>query len=410
MGRLYRLAYLVLITVGALFALNFILIRLTGTVQQQAAANFMASVDHVLGAWGVIPPFVSWAVLGFLVFAMIYFAIWEAHRINASKTRWFLLIFPCLVLAVGPIAWPFLEVRAMRPSLLYQRDAGPRPGEARSVLGIEFVWIPPGRFLMGSPATEPGHEDDERQHVVTLRYGFWMGSREITRGQWDALMGTDPSRPPNEVDMPVTGVSWQDCQEFLAKLNASAGGSFRLPTEAEWEYACRALTTGAYSFDSGAAELGEYGWYIGNSDKKTHPVGLKTPNAWGLYDIYGNVWEWCQDWYGTYPSGPTVDPTGPASGMYHVIRGGAWNSPPEDCRSASRSFFMEGYFLDKSVLGFRIVRGPALRGAPVNTMPRPGARGIQIPRVRTRPNANTPAPNVPMPVAPQAPPGSQPGR
>jgi formylglycine-generating enzyme required for sulfatase activity len=339
---------------------------------------------------------VSWALLGFIVVTMIYFAIWEAHRIDIPKTRWFLLIAPWIILAVGPVVWPLVEVYFTRPAILAQAQGAPAPGEVSTIQGIEFVWIPPGRFRMGSPSREPARDSDERSHVVTLRYGFWMSRYEITRGQWEAVMGPDPSRPPQEPDEPVNGVSWQDCQDFLTKLNATQPRAFRLPTEAEWEYACRATTMGPYSFDVDASQLGEYAWFAENSGKKVHRVGQKAPSPWGLYDAHGNVWEWCRDWYGPYPDGHVVDPTGPAYGTYHVIRGGAWNSPPEVCRSAARSFFMEGYFLDKSVLGFRIVRAPALPAPAASPLVQPGARPDR--------NLTLPLPNAsptPQPAAPQ---------
>jgi formylglycine-generating enzyme required for sulfatase activity len=394
MGRLYRTAYLTLLVAGPLCALSYFLIRLEGPVQQWVAANFMASVDRVLGAWGILPPFVSWGLLGFLVIGMIYFAIWEAHRIDIRKTRWFLFIFPGFLLAVGPIAWPFVDLYARTPCILYQRQPVAQPGEVSIAQGIEFVWIPPGRFWMGSPTRELGHEDDERLHIVTLRYGFWMSRYEITRAQWEAVMGLNPSRPPGKPDEPITGVLWQDCRDFLGNLNTVRDASFRLPTETEWEYACRALTTGTYSFEGDAAQLAEHGWFADNSERKARPVGQKTPNAWGLYDMHGNVWEWCEDWYGPYPTGRVIDPTGPVSGTYHVIRGGACDSPPEDCRSAARNFFMEGYFHDTHVLGFRVVRAPALRVRPINPLLRlPGIGGAQG-ATPLQPNANAPVPDA----------------
>lgn len=395
-NRLYRIAYLVLLVVGPLFALCYFMIALEGPLQQWAGVSVMAFVDQVLGAWGIVPPFVSWALLGFIVVTMIYFAIWEAHRIDIPKTRWFLLIAPWMILAVGPVVWPLVEVYFTRPAILAQPQGAPAPGEVNTIQGIEFVWIPPGRFRMGSPSREPARENDERPHVVTLRYGFWMSRYEITRGQWEAVMGPDPSRPPQELDEPVNGVSWQDCQDFLTKLNATQPRAFRLPTETEWEYACRATTTGPYSFDVDASQLGEYAWFAENSGKKVHRVGQKAPSPWGLYDAHGNVWEWCLDWYGPYPDGHVVDPTGPAYGTYHVTRGGAWNSQPEECRSATRRFFMEGYFLDKSVLGFRIVRAP--------TLPTPAASLPVQPGTRPDRNLNLPLPNAsptPQPAAPQ---------
>ena len=174
------------------------------------------------------------------------------------------------------------------------------------------------------------------------------------------MMGTNPSNfyflgPQN----PVENVSWTDAVEFCRKLSAmpaekTAGHVYRLPTEAEWEYACRSGTTTAYGFGDDASRLGDYGWFDGNSDSSTHPVGEKKPNAWGLYDMHGNVWEWCQDWYGDYPSGSATDPTGATSGSYRVIRGGSWSNDARYCRSAYRSWRTPEARYNN--LGFRVLR------------------------------------------------------
>ena len=148
----------------------------------------------------------------------------------------------------------------------------------------------------------------------------------------------------------MENVSWEDVQEFIKKLNAKGEGTYRLPTEAEWEYACRAGTTGAYS----GSNLDEIGWYNSNSGNKTHPVGQKKANAWGLYDMHGNVWEWTEDWYGTYSSGNVTDPTGASSGSVRVFRGGSWAGPAENLRSAFRLTYTPSYRYDN--LGFRLLR------------------------------------------------------
>jgi formylglycine-generating enzyme required for sulfatase activity len=165
-----------------------------------------------------------------------------------------------------------------------------------------------------------------------------MGIHEVTQAQWKALMGNSPSSFQGD-DLPVEQVSWEDCQKFLAKLTGKVGQGLtcRLPTEAEWEYACRAGSQGEYCFGDDERSLGEYAWYFANSEGKTHPVGQKKPNAWGLYDMHGNVWEWCADWYGDcYSPSAATDPKGPASGMARVLRGGSWYCYPELCRSADR--------------------------------------------------------------------------
>ena len=177
---------------------------------------------------------------------------------------------------------------------------------------LELMAIRPGTFMMG----EPG-----RQHEVTLTHAFWLGQGPITQAQWEAVMGTRPSYFKGDL-LPVENVSWEDCQQFLARLNAQGLGTFRLPTEAEWEYACRAGGAGEPQGDPGARA-----WHAGNSAGTTHPVGQKQPNAFGLHDMNGNVWQWCQDWGGAYPGGPETDPQGPPSGPGRVNRGGSWHDP-----------------------------------------------------------------------------------
>ena len=179
---------------------------------------------------------------------------------------------------------------------------------------LELVAIPPGTFMMGAPG---------RQHEVTLTKAFWLGKCAITQAQWEAVMGQNPSHFKGE-QLPVENVSWEDCSTFLERLNARGQGVFRLPTEAEWEYACRAGSTAEPGGDPGLLA-----WHAGNSGLTTHPVGQKPPNAFGLYDMNGNVWQWCQDWYGDYPPGPVTDPQGPPSGPARVNRGGSWHDPAE---------------------------------------------------------------------------------
>ena len=229
-----------------------------------------------------------------------------------------------------------------------------KTGEVRTFSGIAFVWCPPGSFVMGSPQSEENRDDDETQHRVTLSKGFWMGKTEVTQAQWRAVMGDNPSYFKGD-DRPVEQVSWEDCQSFVRKLNAQTEGKFRLPCEAEWEYACRAGSATAYGFGNDADQLGAYAWYDANSSGETHAVGQKNPNAWGLLDMHGNVWEWCQDWYGDYPGGE-ADPGGARSGTRRVLRGGSWFSNQCDGRSANRG----GNTPDNrsSLTGFRLLRTP----------------------------------------------------
>ena len=217
-------------------------------------------------------------------------------------------------------------------------------------VNLDMIWIEPGTFIMGSPEDELGRGDNETQHAVTLTRGYWLGKYEVTQAQYEAVMGTNPSYFKG-ADLPVEQVSWNDATNFCAKLTASerAAGrlpvdyEYTLPTEAQWEYACRAGTMTALNsgMDLSNAEecpeMDKVGWYYYNSDSKTHPVGQKQPNAWGLYDMHGNVYEWCLDWYGDYPRSSVIDPTGPDTGDLRVQRGGGRSLRASGCRSAWRS-------------------------------------------------------------------------
>jgi len=210
---------------------------------------------------------------------------------------------------------------------------------------MEMVWIEPGTFLMGSLSSEPGSfSDQEPQHEVTISQGFYLGKYEITQEQWEAVMGSKPShyKGPNQ---PVVWISWNDVQAFIHRLNEAAGDSlYRLPTEAEWEYSCRAGMTTAWSSGNDESQLGDYAWYKGNNglfgteDDGTKDVGTKLPNPWGLHDMHGNMSEWCQDWWSRnyYSVSPNVDPTGPISGSERVIRGGSYDAEARYVRSAFR--------------------------------------------------------------------------
>lgn len=218
-------------------------------------------------------------------------------------------------------------------------------------LGMEFVLIPEGTFIMGSAN---GEADERPTHQVRISKPFYIGKYEVTQAQWQKVMGNNPSLFQGSPDLPVEQVWWSDIQDFIRKLNAMEGGQhYRLPTEAEWEYAARAGTSTAFSFGDDATELDKYGWYKENSGRKTHPVGQLKPNPWGLYDMHGNVMEWVQDWYGKYPSESVTDPQGPSSGTHRMRRGGAWNYAASFCRSANR-YSVAGFRDD--FLGFRLVR------------------------------------------------------
>jgi formylglycine-generating enzyme required for sulfatase activity/tRNA A-37 threonylcarbamoyl transferase component Bud32 len=221
-----------------------------------------------------------------------------------------------------------------RPAPTLPRE---RAKEVTNSLGMKFVWCPPGTFLMGSPPGEVGRLGRETQHRVTLTKGFYLGAYEVTQAQWRAVMGNDPSYFQGD-DRPVEQVNWYDCQDFCRKLGEQDGKRYRLPTEAEWEYACRAGSTRVYWSGNGVEELKKVGWAsydrIRGSARETKPVGSFQPNAWGLYDMHGNVFEWCQDWYNPDSAGDTTDPQGVNKGIYRVLRGGSWWVDPGQCRSA----------------------------------------------------------------------------
>ena len=224
------------------------------------------------------------------------------------------------------------------------------PEETNSI-GMEFVLVPAGEFQLGSTSPEAG-SDERPVTQVRISAAFWIGKHEVTRGQWEAVMGSNPSYFDEcGSDCPVERVSWDDVQEFVQKLNEREGGErYRLPTEAEWEYAARAGTTG----DRYAAILDLIAWYSGNSGNRTHLVGQKAPNAFGLHDMLGNVWEWVQDWYGGYPGGSVTDPRGPGSGSDRVIRGGSWLYGARYCRASFRYYNTPGG--RTGGLGFRLLR------------------------------------------------------
>jgi len=220
--------------------------------------------------------------------------------------------------------------------------------------GMEFVSIPSGSFLMGSPAFEADRGCDERQHTVTVE-SFELMTTEVTQGMWEEVMGTNPAHDYGVGDdYPVYYVTWHDCQDFIDRLNSlDTMHEYRLPSEAEWEYACRAGTTMAYYW--GETMRDEYCWCWDNSDGALHPVGRKLPNAWGLYDMSGNVWEWCQDVYtAEYVECPANGAAYIGSGSYRVYRGGGWSLDAQYCRSAFRNVDSPG--CSYSSLGFRLAR------------------------------------------------------
>ncbi len=245
---------------------------------------------------------------------------------------------------------------------------------------LRMRWIGPGRFVMGSPETETGRSDDELQHKVTLTRGYWLAETPCTQALWQAVMGNNPSEFKTP-DRPVERVSWNDVHAFLGRVNAN-GVDLRLPTEAEWEYACRTgITNGTTSAHEQEIEVGstslsggtslydrksgidyaearkDYPWLANqrhNGHPGSHPVAREGPNDWGMYDMLGNVWEWCEDWYGLYQPNPQTNPKGPAKGSGRVLRGGSWLSNSRYVRSSARNLYDPGFRPD--YVGFRLAR------------------------------------------------------
>lgn len=261
----------------------------------------------------------------------------------------------------------------MALSTAYAQSGDAVPARYANNLGMEFVLIPAGSFLMGSPDSDRQARAFEKpQHRVTLRRPFYLARFEVTQAQWEAVMGASPyeqgrSNPYYDLpgmaeritrpDHPAT-VSWNDAQAFIARLNEREGHQrYRLPSEAEWEYAARAGTTTAYSFGDDERLLGRYAWFGEDFQSGgTHPVGKKLPNPWGLHDMHGNVWEWVQDWFDPnyYARSPEVDPQGPERGTAKVVRGGSWHATATSWRTAFRRDYAPDY---RGIsIGFRVLR------------------------------------------------------
>ncbi|MFC1565061.1 formylglycine-generating enzyme family protein [candidate division KSB1 bacterium] len=209
--------------------------------------------------------------------------------------------------------------------------------------------IQPGEFMMGSM---DGRSVEKPVHLVKLDE-FYINKYEVTQREWQAIMGNNRSNFKGD-NRPAEKVNWSDQEEFFRRLTAISGKKYRLPTEAEWEYACRAGSSTKYCFGDSESQLGEYAWYSSNSESTTHDVGQKKPNAWDLYDMHGNVWEWCSDWYGSYSPAPVDNPEGPASGQHRVLRGGSYHYPGDLSRSAYRNYCRLDHRND--TIGFRCAR------------------------------------------------------
>jgi formylglycine-generating enzyme required for sulfatase activity len=279
----------------------------------------------------------------------------ELHWVNLFEERGYERLMGSLSFCVKKIT----SGSESEPNLIQRHEEVTHVKEKETfikTIDMEFVLIQPGEFDMGSTANEIDRYDDEGPvHHVTISEAFYLGKYEVTQKQWYEVIGDNPSYFKGD-DLPVEMVSWDDVQEFIKKLNEIENtDKYRLPTEAEWEYAARAGTTTRYSFGDDDSKLGEYAWYRENSEDKTHPVGKKGANPWGLYDMHGNVWEWVQDeWHDTYDGAP-VDGSAWEDGVgaIRVSRGGSWISDAGRCRSA-RCFYAPGF--RGLNLGFRLLQ------------------------------------------------------
>ena len=253
------------------------------------------------------------------------------------------------------------SVRAQTTATLTPAPNSTLPATTTNSIGMVLRLISPGNFVMGSPDSEIDHNlaedplrhpvDETPQHKVTLTKPYYLASTEVTQSQYEAVMGTNPSNSLGTT-RPVEKVSWKEAQDFCKRLSETESKHYRLPTEAEWEYACRAGTTTAYYWGSNPDET--YAWTNDNSGEKTHEVATRKANAWGLYDMSGNVAEWCQDWKGNYNAAAQTDPPGAAGGEFRVIRGGSWAAYPLPFRSAARYGATPISLID--FVGFRVVQ------------------------------------------------------
>ncbi len=330
-------------------------------------SGYTSQPDVVISSPVVVPPVVA---LQMIPLVTIYGLPGDTNQIEGanslqSGTSWVKLATVVMTNTVQewydrvspPGPWRFYRVVLV--------GAGIRPTP-----GARFVWLPAGQFVMGSPTNEVGRQNDEGpQTRVTLTCGFYLGRYQVTQAEYLSVIGSNPSYFTGDTNRPVEQVNWSEATNYCAQLTARerwagrlpAGWAYRLPTEAEFEYASRAGSTNRFSYgdDPGYTQLGNYAWYGANSGGTTHAVGGKLPNRWGLYDMSGNVWQWCADLYdGMLPGGNVTNPRGSVSGSNRVDRGGARSGPADFCRSARRQSNDPSY--RGSYVGVRVVLAPIL--------------------------------------------------
>jgi formylglycine-generating enzyme required for sulfatase activity len=271
----------------------------------------------------------------------------HSWRVEVILKITLILCFPLLIV-ISSCGQPETAEKAQREAA----DTLGIPVEITNSVGMKLRLIPVGSFMMGSPASDQEAGDSEfPQHRVTISKSFYMGVTEVTQGQWVAVMGNNHSEFKYGDDYPVETVNWNKARDFCIELSQLTGESYRLPTEAEWEYACRAGTSTRYYWGDSDSEAGEYAWYYA---QRTHPVGQLRGNSWGLYDMSGNVSEFCRDVFQEYSSSAQRDPEGPWYGSHRIVRGGGWGSEAKYIRSASRA--MRTPISAGRNTGFRVVR------------------------------------------------------
>ncbi len=293
----------------------------------------------------------------------------SVERQKPRRRIWPLLLGTTAVIVLGVLAgWAASRFKSPKTPGPTKTDSRPPKKELEkeftNSIDMKLVLIPAGDFLMGSPDSEPGHQPNEGpQHKVTIPKPFYMGAHEVTQGQYEAVMLVNPSAHLLSADHPVDSVSWDDAVAFCQALSnltpeKKAGRKYRLPTEAEWEYACRAGSKTAYSFGDDVLQVGEHAWFKENAPGSTQKVGTRKPNAWGLYDMHGNVWEWCLDNLETYPDKPTVNPRGSSKGPLYVIRGGGVSTAGTQWEAVHMRSAIRGMYsreMRTSNVGFRVV-------------------------------------------------------
>jgi formylglycine-generating enzyme required for sulfatase activity len=313
-----------------------------------AAGTFLASLDRVLGILVFLPRWASWGILLFLLAAGARFLLWENDKVSEGQ-RVAVVVTAAVLLLLAAVVPPLLGAGNSEKGAWWRPETHRPAGTERVFDDISFVWVPAGHYILGSPVTEPKRNLDEVQQEVRFTRGFWVSRYEITVDQYIKAVGRNPEGMVADFDqpkLPATGVSYGEALNFVKKLTENGHAKYRLPSENEWEYACRAGTTTPWSLDGDAAQLPEYAWYNINAEQKPRPVGTRKPNLWEIHDMHGNAAEWCQS------SGE------PGKEVAYRYRGGNWMSDAAQCRCAARGIFLPNQTHLLQFMGLRVVREP----------------------------------------------------